>query len=58
MTRLRAIWVFWCMSWCLFWVLHTNPNESILHFTVPWLFTILSLLAILIPVGKFKEERQ
>jgi hypothetical protein len=46
MSQTRIFWIIWCSMWALGWLL-------LGFFTIiTWLFVPLSLLAILLPVGK------
>lgn len=47
MSTLRLFWIIWCCFWALGWLL-----IGFLTFFLGWLMVPLSLLAILLPVGK------
>jgi hypothetical protein len=46
-STLRVFWIIWCCFWALGWLL-----VGFLTFFLGWLMVPVSLLAILLPVGK------
>ena len=47
MSTLRIFWIIWCCFWALGWLL-----IGFFTFLLGWLMVPVSLLAILIPVGR------
>lgn len=47
MSTLRLFWIIWCCFWALGWLL-----IGFLTFLLGWLMVPVSLLAILLPIGK------
>lgn len=50
MSNVRVFWIAWCAMWALGWLL-----IGFLTFGLGWLMVPVSLLAILIPVGRTAE---
>jgi hypothetical protein len=52
MTATRLIWILWCLAWAAFWTF-----AAVGTFGITLVFTIASLLMILVPIGKPRRKR-
>lgn len=53
MSNTRIFWIIWCTMWALGWLL-----VGFFTFFLGWLMVPVSLLAILLPIGKEPAQQQ